>query len=96
MLDTIEAVDAKHLQTAIPNEEIGTSDVMVVIGDENEEGPYRNMSFVLTRYGPSGGTGGTIGVLGPTRMDYSDTVAHVRYVSEVLTELMRGFYGENE
>ena len=96
MLDTIEAVDAKHLQSAIPAEEMDSSDVMVVIGDENEEGPYTNMSFVLTRYGPSGGTGGTIGVLGPTRMDYSDTVAHVRYVSEVLTELMRDFYGEDD
>lgn len=96
MLDTIEAVDAKHLHAAIPAEEMSTSDVMVVIGDENEDGPYRSMSFVLTRYGPSNGTGGTIGVLGPTRMDYSDTVAHVRYVSEVLTELMQGFYGESD
>ncbi len=30
-----------------------------------------------------------LGVLGPTRMAYGDAVANVRYVSDVLTELMR-------
>jgi heat-inducible transcriptional repressor len=52
------------------------------------------MSFVLTRYGPQGGAGGMLGVLGPTRLPYGEAIAHVRYVSNVLTELMRKFYGE--
>ena len=36
------------------------------------------------------------GVLGPTRMQYGEAVANVRYVSRVLTELMSEFYGESE
>ena len=70
--------------------------VAVVIGDENRAGPYQDMSFVLARYGPQGGAGGILGVLGPTRMQYGEAVANVRYVSAVLTELMRDFYGNNE
>ena len=51
---------------------------------------------MLARYGPHGGAGGILGVLGPTRMQYGEAVANVRYVSAVLTELMREFYGNNE
>ena len=95
MLDTLEAVDERKLRAAIPSGSIDTG-VAVVIGDENREGPYQDMSFVLARYGPEGGAGGIVGILGPTRMQYGDTVANVRYVSDVLTELMREFYGEAE
>ncbi len=91
MLDTLEAVDERRLRDAIPSQAMEESDVAIVIGDENTEGPYQDMSFVLARYGPRG-AGGVLGVLGPTRMDYGETVANVRYVSDVLTELMRKVY----
>jgi len=95
LLDTLEAVDERRLRTNIPSAAVGDGNVAVVIGDENSEGPYQDMSFVLTRYGMPGGAGGLLGVLGPTRMAYGDAVAHVRYVGDVLTELMRRFYGED-
>lgn len=94
ILDTLEAVDERHLVRAIPADALGPGGVAIVIGDENREGPYQDMSFVLARYGPAEGAGGVLGVLGPTRMSYPDAVAHVRYVADVLTELMRDFYGE--
>ncbi|MCE7927297.1 MAG: heat-inducible transcription repressor HrcA [Dehalococcoidia bacterium] len=92
MLDTLEAVDERHLQHAIPLAALEHGQVAIVIGDENREGPYQDMSFVLARYGPADGAGGVVGVLGPTRIAYGDAVAHVRYVSELLTGLMRQFY----
>jgi heat-inducible transcriptional repressor len=96
MLDMLEAVDERRLRRAIPTGAMAEGDVAVVIGDENREGPYQDMSFVLARYGPLGGAGGVLGVLGPTRMAYGDTVANVRYVSDVLTELIRQFYGDGD
>ncbi len=89
MLDTLEAVDERRLRDAIPSGAMGEGDVAIVIGDENRAGPYQDMSFVLARYGLPGGASGMLGVLGPTRMAYGDAVANVRYVSDVLTELMR-------
>ena len=91
ILDTLEAVDERRLRDAIPSGAVGEADVAIVIGDENHEGPYQDMSFVLARYGAPGSAGGVLGLLGPTRMAYGDAVAHVRYVSDVLTELMRKF-----
>jgi heat-inducible transcriptional repressor len=91
MLDTLEAVDERRLRDAIPSRAMEESDVAIVIGDENSAGPYQDMSFVLARYGPAS-AGGVLGVLGPTRMDYGEAVANVRYVSDVLTELMRKLY----
>jgi len=96
MLDTLEAVDERRLRRAIPSGSLENESVAVVIGDENREGPYQDMSFVLARYGPAGGAGGIVGILGPTRMQYGEAIANVRYVSDVLTELMREFYGEKE
>lgn len=94
MLDTLEAVEESRLRSAIPAAAVDDAGVAIVIGDENQDGPYQDMSFVLARYGAPGTPGGMLGLLGPTRMPYADAVAHVRYVSDVLTELMRKFYGE--
>jgi heat-inducible transcriptional repressor len=94
MLDTLEAVDERRLRGAIPSGAMDQGDVAIVIGDENPEGPYRDLSFVLTRYGAPGGVGGVLGILGPTRLPYSDAVSHVRYVRDVLTELLRKYYGD--
>ncbi len=94
MLDTLEAVDERHLRDAIPADAVAGGGVAIVIGDENRVGPYQDMSFVLARYGPQSGAGGVLGILGPTRMAYADAVAHVRYVSDVLTELMSKFYSD--
>ncbi|MGH2634313.1 MAG: heat-inducible transcriptional repressor HrcA [Tepidiformaceae bacterium] len=96
MLDMLEAVDERRLRGAIPTGAMAEGDVAVVIGDENRDGPYQDMSFVLARYGPLGGTSGVLGVLGPTRMAYGETVANVRYVSDVMTELIRQFYGDGD
>ncbi len=94
MLDTLEAVDERRLGEAIPSDAVAAGGLAIVIGDENREGPYQDMSFVLARYGPQE-SGGVLGVLGPTRMAYADAVAHVRYVSELLTELMRRLYTDD-
>lgn len=94
MLDTLDAVDERKLRDSLPASDLNPGDVAIVIGDENPEGPYRDMSFVLARYGMPDGAQGVLGVLGPTRMDYADTLSHVRYVGDVLTRLMREFYGD--
>lgn len=93
ILDTLDAVDERRLRAAIPTDAVDSGAVAIVIGDENREGPYQDMSFVLGRYGLPGGASGIVGVLGPTRLPYGDAVAHVRYVTEVLTRLMGRYYG---
>ncbi len=94
ILDTLEAMDERKLRAAIPSGAVDSGGIAIVIGDENHEGPYQDMSFVLARYGLPGGATGVLGLLGPTRLAYGEAVAHVRYVGDVLTELMRKYYSD--
>ncbi len=71
--------------------EAGTGGLVTVrIG---AEGPYEELastSVVSTGYGPPDESLATLGIVGPTRMDYPGTMAAVRavarYVSRILDE----------
>jgi heat-inducible transcriptional repressor len=71
--------------------EAHTADTITVrIG---HEGPYHELaatSVVATGYGPGDDSLATLGIVGPTRMDYPSTMAAVRavarYVSRILDE----------
>ena len=64
--------------------------VTVQIGEETQTENLRGTSVVSTGYGASGTIFGSVGVVGPTRMDYPGTIASVaavaKYVGEVLAE----------
>ncbi len=64
--------------------------VRVVIGEENRDETLRDLSLVFSRYGIPGQVGGTIGVIGPTRMDYRRAISTVGYMSEILSDLVAG------
>jgi heat-inducible transcriptional repressor len=67
-----------------------SDDVMVRIGREHQLEGLETTSLVSTGYGREGDPIGTLGVVGPTRMDYSGSIAAVRavgrYVGHFLTE----------
>lgn len=71
--------------------DVYNKETQVVIGTEHCDHRMQMCSLVLARYTVLGRYAGTIGVLGPTRMDYDRTVPAVRFmarsVSEVLTKL---------
>jgi len=67
--------------------------VQVIIGDENKLNDLRQCSIILTRYGVDE-KAGVLGIIGPTRMEYGRTISGVRYVSRLLSEMMRDVYGK--
>lgn len=64
-----------------------SGDVMVRIGHENRFDALERVSFVAGRYG-DGDSGGIVGVIGPTRMDYPRAVASVRAVADTLSDIL--------
>jgi heat-inducible transcriptional repressor len=64
--------------------------VTVRIGHEGPYQEFASTSVVATAYGPLDEAVGSLGVVGPTRMDYPGTMAAVRavarYVSRILDE----------
>jgi heat-inducible transcriptional repressor len=65
----------------------GTS---VAIGAENTAVSMQECSVVSATYRVNGHVVGTVGVIGPTRMDYTKGIALVETVAETLTDLLRG------
>ncbi|WP_332602192.1 heat-inducible transcriptional repressor HrcA [Arthrobacter sp. S2(2024)] len=62
--------------------------VTVSIGRENPYDGLSEASVVATGYGP--GSSAKIGILGPTRMDYPNTMAAVRAVARYLSRILGG------
>lgn len=62
--------------------------VQVMIGRETGVDQLSRCSLVLTTYKAGGGRGGTIGVLGPTRMRYDQVAPRVKYVSQRVGRLL--------
>jgi heat-inducible transcriptional repressor len=69
--------------------------VQVVIGGEGDWEELKDCSMVLARYGVNNVATGALGVLGPTRMAYGRAVSTVRYVAELMTDLMQEAYGDS-
>jgi heat-inducible transcriptional repressor len=67
--------------------------VQVIIGGEGPWEELSDCSLVLSRYGVVSQATGDLGVLGPRRMSYGRAISAVRYVSNLMSELMHELYG---
>lgn len=72
---------------------LSSDGVQVIIGGENQWDEMRDVSLVVARYGQEGKVGGLLGVIGPTRMQYGRAIAVVRYMANVMNELLAELYG---
>jgi heat-inducible transcriptional repressor len=94
LLSLMELAEHRHLLRTILPINLPAAGVQVVIGKENEAEAVHNCSVVIGRYGLPGEAMGTVGVVGPTRMQYARNVAVVSYLSSVLSELIGELYGK--
>jgi len=62
--------------------------VQVLIGGEGNWEELRECSVILGRYGVPGLATGTLGVLGPIRMSYAHSISTVRFVADLLSNLV--------
>jgi len=76
---------------------LGTDGVQVIIGDEGRGDGIASCSVVLARYGVEEGVAGVLGVVGPLRMPYGRSVSTVRYMSQLLSDMLyRAYNPEGE
>ena len=69
--------------------------VEVVIGGEGKWEEMSHLSMVLSRYGIPNKASGALGVLGPVHLDYERAVSAVRYVGELVTQMLHELYQTN-
>ncbi len=60
--------------------------VNIIIG--SDESPIKDYSIVYKSFDAGGGLKGTLGIIGPKRMEYGKVVAHLKYLTTKISELI--------
>ena len=92
-LQLIELVDRQAIEELVPHSALQQRGLRVLIGDDNPSDQLRDCSLVVATYGYEYGRAGYVAIIGPTRMNYSRSVASARFHSSLLQEMMDTVYG---
>jgi len=84
----LEALEEHVLLLRLLGEATSPATLTVRIGSEVAYEGLASTSVVATGYGPGAEALATLGVLGPTRMDYPGTMASVRAVAQYLSKIL--------
>jgi heat-inducible transcriptional repressor len=84
----VGALERPLVLAALLREVRGAAAVLVLIGQENPIAQMQTCATVLASYGAGTAQGGTLAVIGPTRMDYPHTISAVNLVVRSLSGLL--------
>lgn len=79
-----------RLLSDLPAIDMEQDGLRVTIGPENLAEELKDSSVVMASYDAGGGMRGYIGVVGPTRMDYSGVAAKLSYIAAGLSRMLAG------
>lgn len=77
------------LKDTISDEESDNTGIQVYIGNETSMEPLRDCSVVTTTYDMGDGMKGTIGIVGPKRMDYENVVDNLKILKTQLDSVFK-------
>jgi heat-inducible transcriptional repressor len=83
-----EAFEEKSKIIDLLDKSMLSGQVNILIGSESELLDMENLSFVTSPYTTGGEILGSLGVIGPTRMDYSRIIPLVDYTAKLLSEML--------
>ena len=81
----INLLDTKEVMVDILNSGFA-KDINVYIGDETDNEELKDFSIVTFKHKVGGKDLGTIGIIGPKRMDYSKVISVMKYLSKKLKD----------
>ena len=79
----VNVLDTKELMLEMLNSGVA-KDINVYIGDENEQKELKDFSVVTFKHTVGNKELGTIGIIGPKRMNYSKVISVMKYISQKL------------
>lgn len=82
----LELLDRKDVLVRVLSEH-SSNDISIIIGEESAEELTKNCSIITTTYSIDGAIG-TLGVLGPTRIQYAKIISLVKFMADTLTYLV--------
>ena len=81
----INIIDEKELVTDMLESGFA-KDINVYIGDENEKDELKDFSIITFKHKVGDKDLGTIGIIGPKRMNYSKVISVMKYINKKLNE----------
>lgn len=81
----VELLEQPDIMIQLLDEEDAQTRYTIKIGDEIKEERMRQCSIITTRY-RLGNISGTIGIIGPMRMNYSKLVSLVEYIAKTISD----------
>jgi len=90
MRGLLRTLEEKKALIHLLSQVIDGGGVQVVIGEENPEEQLNKCSIVVAGYGTDERTLGTLGIVGPTRMEYAKAIALVDHLAAVLSKWLSG------
>jgi len=80
----LDLIDNQKTLIQVLNEQEANENITIIIGEENKNKQMQDCSLITTQY-KIGSTTGTLGVIGPTRMNYSKVVSLVDYLAREMS-----------
>lgn len=84
----LKALEEENEILSIMDGDLDEDEVKVHIGSENPYEDIRECSIIVSNYKMGEENIGSIGLIGPTRMDYSKAVSVVEYVGQIFSQLL--------
>ena len=88
MRGLIEAFEEKTKIVKLLDKALSAQGIQICIGAENELNEMIHCSVVAAPYSRESYTLGTLGVIGPTRMDYSNIIPVVDYTARIVGQIL--------
>ncbi|NLL63634.1 MAG: heat-inducible transcription repressor HrcA [Ruminococcaceae bacterium] len=72
------------------------NDIEVLIGSENRYKELENSSVIISKYRIGESATGAIGIIGPTRMNYSKLIPGIKYLTDIVSKVLSEVYEEEQ
>lgn len=86
----LRTFDEKEQLLGLLDQTIAVGGVQVLIGSETELEGGGDISLITAAYRRGGISAGTVGIIGPTRMDYGKLVPLVGFTAQVMSDVLDG------
>lgn len=86
----LRTFDEKERLVDLLDQTIAAGGVHVLIGSETELDQSSDISVISANYKLNGVNAGTLGIIGPTRMDYGKLVPLVGFTAQVMSDVLDG------
>ncbi len=84
-----KAFEEKSKLVRLLDKSLSAKGVQIYIGTESKLEDFHDLSLIMASYTNGSSTLGSLGVLGPTRMNYSKVIPVVDYTAEIVSEILR-------